>query len=133
MNDQAFHTLEFDQLRALLRRGAQTSMGRTRVDALVPLDALVDLQKALAASAECVQLRKRGATWSFSELREPAEAIARLRVEGTSLEPVTILEVARLCEQAMSARAAIMAEREESPVLAEIVAGLPRELNSITA
>jgi DNA mismatch repair protein MutS2 len=133
MNDQAFHTLEFDQLRALVRRGAQTSMGRARVDALVPLDALEDLQKALAASAECVQLRKRGATWSFSELREPAEAIARLRVEGTSLEPITILELARLCEQAMSARAAIMAEREESPVLAEIVASLPRELNSITA
>ncbi len=133
MNDQAFHTLEFDQLRALVSRGAQTSMGRTRVDALVPLDALEDLQKALAASAECVQLRKRGATWSFSELKDPAEAIARLRVEGTSLEPVTILELARLCEQAMSARAAILAEREESPVLAEIVAPIPRELNSITA
>jgi DNA mismatch repair protein MutS2 len=133
MNDQAFDTLEFDQLRALVRRGAQTSMGRARVDALVPIDALEELQKALAASAECVQLRKRGATWSFSELREPAEAIARLRVEGASLEPITILELARLCEQAMSARAAIMAEREESPVLAEIVASLPRELNSITA
>ena len=133
MNDQAFHTLEFDQLRALVRRGAQTSMGRARVDALVPLNSLKDLQTVLAASAECVQLRKRGATWSFSELREPAEAIARLRVEGTSLEPTTILELARLCEQVMSARAAIMAEREESPVLAEIVASLPRELNSITA
>lgn len=133
MNDQAFHTLEFDQLRALVLRGAQTSMGRARVDALVPLDALEEVQKALAASAECVQLRKRGATWSFSELKEPAEAIARLRVEGASLEPITILELARLCEQAMSARAAIMAEREQSPVLAEIVASLPRELNSITA
>lgn len=133
MNEQAFHTLEFDQLRALVRRDAQTSMGRARVDALVPADSLENLQKALAASGECVQLRKRGATWSFSELREPAEAIARLRVEGTSLEPITILELARLCEQVMSARAAIMAEREESPVLAEIVANLPRELNSITA
>ncbi|MDQ3666200.1 MAG: Smr/MutS family protein [Acidobacteriota bacterium] len=133
MNDQAFHILEFDELRALVRRGAQTSMGRVRLDALVPLEALEELQKALAASAECVQLRKRGATWSFSELRDPAEAIGRLRVEGASLESITILEVARLCEQAMSARAAIMAEREESPVLAEIVASLPRELNSITA
>ncbi|HYN26382.1 MAG TPA: hypothetical protein VES69_15270, partial [Pyrinomonadaceae bacterium] len=93
MNDQAFHTLEFDQLRALVRRGAQTSMGCARVDALVPLDTSEELQKALAAAAECVQLRKRGATWSFCELREPAEAIARLRVEGASLEPLTILEL----------------------------------------
>jgi DNA mismatch repair protein MutS2 len=133
MNDQAFHTLEFDQLRALVRRLAQTSMGRRRVEDLRPLDSLEDLQRALTATAECVQLRKRGATWSFSELREPAEAIARLRVEGTSLEPITILELARLCEQVMSARAAIMAERDESPVLVEIVASLPRELNSVTA
>ncbi len=133
MNDQAFHILEFDQLRALVRRGAQTSMGRARVDALAPLDSMEELQKALAASAECVQLRKRGVTWSFSELREPAGALARLRVEGASLESITILELARLCEQAMSARAAIMAEREKSPVLADIVASLPRELNSITA
>ncbi len=133
MNDQSFHILEFDQLRALVRRGAQTPMGRARVDALVPLDELNELQKALAAAAGCVQLRKRGATSSFSELKEPAEAIARLRVEGTSLEPVTMLELARLCEQAMSARSAIMVEREASPVLSEIVAGLPRELNSITA
>ncbi len=133
MNDQAFQTLEFDQLRALIRRGAQTSMGRAQVDALAPLGSLEDLQKALAASAECVQLRKRGATWSFSELMDPTEAIARLRVQGTSLEPITILELARLCEQVMSARAAVMAEKEESPVLAEVVAGLPRELNSISA
>jgi DNA mismatch repair protein MutS2 len=133
MNDQAFHTLEFDQLRALVRRGAQTSIGRERVDALVPIDALEELEKTLAASAECVQLRKRGATWSFSELRDPTEAISRLRVEGAALEPITILELARLCEQVMSARAAIMAEHEESPVLAEIVTSLPRQLNSITA
>ncbi|CAN5431524.1 endonuclease MutS2 [soil metagenome] len=133
MHDQAFHTLEFDELRALVRRGAQTSMGRAGVDTLVPLDDLETLQRALAASAECVQLRKRGATWSFRELKDPAKAIARLRVDGASLESLTILELARLCEQAMSARAAILAEREESPVLAEIVATLPRELNSISA
>jgi len=133
MNAQSFHILEFDQLRELVRRGAQTAMGRTRVDALGPIETLVELPKALAASSECVQLRKRGATWSFSELKEPAEAIARLRVEGTTLEPITILELARLCEQVMSARGAIIAEREESPVLTEIVANLPRELNSVVA
>jgi DNA mismatch repair protein MutS2 len=133
MNEQAFHTLEFHQLRTLVRRGAQTSMGRARIDTLVPLDAVEKLQKALAAAAECVQLRKRGATWSFSELKDPDEAMARLRVEGTSLEAITILELAKLCEQVMSARAAIMAEREQAPVLSELVASLPRELNSINA
>jgi DNA mismatch repair protein MutS2 len=133
MNDQAFQILEYDQLRDLLRRGAQTPMGRERIDELVPLDDLVKLRTALAAVAECGQLKKRGVSWSFSELSDPAEAIARLRVEGTALDPATILELSRLCSQALSARASIIAERDESPVLSEIVGGLPRELNSLVA
>jgi DNA mismatch repair protein MutS2 len=133
MNDQAFQILEYDQLRDLLRRGAQTPMGRERIDDLAPLDDLAKLRTALAAVAECEQLKKRGVSWSFSELSDPAEAIARLRVEGTALDPATILELSRLCSQALSARASIIAERDESPVLSEIVGGLPRELNSLVA
>lgn len=133
MNDQAFQTLEYDQLRNLLRRGAQTVMGRERIDGLEPFDALESLRTALAAVAECVQLRKRGVSWSFSELSDPTEAIARLRVAGTSLDPGTILELSRLCSQALSARASIIAERDECPVLSDVVGGLPRELNSLVA
>lgn len=108
-------------------------MGRARVHLLAPLDDPTQLREALAAVAECVRLRKRGGTWSFSEISDPVEAIARLRVQGTTLEPTAILQLARLCDQAMSARAAILAERETSPVLSEIVAGLPRELNSLAS
>jgi DNA mismatch repair protein MutS2 len=133
MDDQAFSILEYEQLRALLRLSAQTPMGRARVDALVPLDDLSALRKALAETAECVQLRKRGVAWSFNDIADPSEAIGRLRVEGTALEPGAILGLARLCEQAMSARASILAESELSPVLAQKVAGLPRELNSLAA
>lgn len=133
MNDQAFNILEYDQLRNLLHRGAQTSMGRERIVALVPLDDLTMLRSALEAVAECVQLRKRGVSWSFSELSDPGEAIARLRVEGTALDASTILELSRLCSQALSARASIIAERDECPVLSEVVGGLPRELNSLVA
>ena len=133
MNDQAFNILEYDQLRNLLRRGAQTSMGRERIVALVPLDDLTMLRSALEAVAECVQLRKRGVSWSFSELSDPGEAIARLRVAGTALDASTILELSRLCSQALSARASIIAERDECPVLSEVVGGLPRELNSLVA
>ncbi|MGA9995051.1 MAG: endonuclease MutS2 [Pyrinomonadaceae bacterium] len=133
MNDQAFRTLEYDGLRSLVRRGAQTPMGRARVDALRPLDDLEELRKALRAVAECVELRVRGASWSFSELSDPAEALARLRIEGATLEPLAMLELARLCEQALDARSAIMAERESSPVLWEMVERLPRELHSLVA
>ncbi len=133
MNDQAFHTLEFDQLRALIRGGSQTTMGSTRVDKLGPLDELVEVRDSLTAVSECVQLRKRGVSWSFSGFGEPTEALSRVRVAGTSLAPASILELARLCEQVMGARASILAERETSPMLSEVVAGLPRELSSLAA
>jgi DNA mismatch repair protein MutS2 len=38
-----------------------------------------------------------------------------------------------LCEQALSARAAILAERENAPVLWQLVEDLPRDLNSLVA
>jgi DNA mismatch repair protein MutS2 len=133
MNNQAFGTLEYDQLRTLVRRGAQTPMGRARLDALAPLDNLESLRRALRATAECVELRQRGASWSFSELADPSDALARLHIEGATLEPLAILELARLCEQSLSARASILAERERAPVLWEAVEALPRELHSLAA
>jgi DNA mismatch repair protein MutS2 len=133
LNKQAFTTLEYQQLLELIKRNAQTEAGQRRVDALAPFADATDLRRALAAVAECVTLRSRGVRWLFSGLTDPGEAIARLRVEGASLDPLAILQTARLCDQAMSARAAILAERENAPVLWQLVENLPRDLNTLVA
>ena len=133
MNEQAFTTLEYQGLRASLSRGAQTEMGRARVNALVPFNDLEELRRALLALSECIELRRRGVSWYFTELTDPRGALSLLRIEGATLEPLTILELGRLCEQAQNARAAIMAERESAPTLWQMVEALPRELNSLAA
>src|SRR5918993_311864 len=133
MNDQAFGTLEYEGARALVRRYAQTPVGRARAEALEPLASVEEVRRALRAVSECVELRARGARWSFSELDDPSEALARLRIEGTILEPLVLLELARLCEQASDARAAVSAERESAPVLWEVVEALPRTLPGLAA
>jgi DNA mismatch repair protein MutS2 len=133
MHDQAFTILEYPELLALIRGGAQTPMGRARVDTLRPLTTVAELNKELAAVEECVELRKRGGAWTFNELGDPGEKLALLRVEGTTLEPTAILEVRSLCDQAMSARASILAERETSPVLWAFVGSLPVELSRLSA
>jgi DNA mismatch repair protein MutS2 len=133
MNDQAFATLEYEGARALVRRYAQTPMGRERAEALAPLASIEEVRRALRAVSECVELRARGARWSFSETADPAGAIARLRIEGTILEPLVLLELARLCEQAADARAAVAAEREAAPMLWEVVEELPRTLPGLAA
>jgi DNA mismatch repair protein MutS2 len=133
LNKQAFTTLEYQQLLELIKRNAQTEAGQRRVETLTPFADASSLQRALAAVAECVTLRSRGVRWVFSGLADPGEAIARLRVEGASLDPHAILQTARLCDQAMSARAAILAERENAPVLWQLVEDLPRDLNTLVA
>jgi DNA mismatch repair protein MutS2 len=133
MHDQAFATLEYDSLRALLKRGAQTPMGRARADELAPFNDQLSLRRALQAVGEGLELQRRGAAWSFSELSDPTQSLARLQVEGATLEPLALLELARICEQALAARASILSERDACPALWEIVSALPRELHSIAA
>src|SRR5687768_163127 len=133
MNDQAFGTLEYKQLLDLIKRNAQTEAGKRRVETLAPLIDRNALRLELTALAECVMLRNRGARWSFSEISDPAETIARLHVEGAPLDTLALLQMARLSEQAMAARAAIFDERENAPALWSFVETLPRDLNTLIA
>ena len=116
MNKQAFTTLEYQHLLELIKRYAQTEAGQRRVETLAPLEDVSELRRELAVLAECVTLRTRGVKWWFNGLTDLSEAIGRLRVEGASLDPLAILQTAKLCDQAMSARSAILAEREKAPV-----------------
>jgi DNA mismatch repair protein MutS2 len=133
MHEQAFTILEYPELRALIRRGAQTPMGQARVDALQPLSSVTEVQKDLEAVDECVNLRKRGGAWTFSGLGDPSEKLSLLRVEGATLEPTALLEIRTLCDQTMSARASILAERDAAPVLWSLVGSLPVELSRLSA
>ena len=131
MNNQAFGILEFDLLRAFLRRGARTDTGRARFDSLAPFDDAGELKRALSLVAEYVELRRRGARFSFDGIADSSDSISRLRIEGTALDPLAILDLARLCDRAMDARTVILAEREACPTLFEVVAALTPELNKL--
>jgi len=132
MNSQAFAILEFDQLRKLVRRHAQTEMGRARVDSLVPFDQFAGLSHALAQTAEAIELRSRGVRFSFADVTETSESIARLKIEGTALEPLALLDLVVLSNAALDARSAILAERENCPQLFEIVSGLSSDLKQLS-
>ncbi len=133
MNDQAFGTLEYQQLLDLINRNAQTEAGKRRVKTLAPLTDPRALRLELTKLFECVMLRNRGVRWSFNEISDPAETIARLHVEGAPLDTLALLQMARLCEQAMSARAEIFDERENATSLWRLVETLPRDLNTLIA
>jgi DNA mismatch repair protein MutS2 len=133
MHEQAFKILEYDDLRALIRRGAHTPMGAARVNELRPLESVATLKHELEAVAETVNLRNRGGSWTFSELDDPSEKLALLRVENAVLDPAAMLELKSLSDQAMSARASILAERDSSPALWSLVEKLPVDLSRMSA
>ncbi len=86
MNDQAFGTLEYEGARSLVRRYAQTAMGRERAEGLAPLASVEEVRRALRAVTECVEMRARGARWSFSELNDPAEQLERFEEQARQRE-----------------------------------------------
>jgi len=131
VNPQAFSILEFNSLRALVRRGAQTEMARARVDALEPLEDLDALHRTLREVSEALKLRRRGAKLTFEAIEDPAESIARLKIQGAALEPLAILDLAGLCTAAIDARDAVLAERENCPSLFAIVSALPAQLKKL--
>jgi DNA mismatch repair protein MutS2 len=133
MNPQAFKTLEFDPLRALVRQRAQTDLARMRIAQIFPLDDFAELQRELHRLSEMIELRQRGARLSFDGVADPTDSIAHLRIAGTALDPLAMLDLARLIERALDARAAIQSERENCPALFEIVAQLANDLKKLVA
>src|SRR5687768_17893243 len=101
-------TLEFPRLLDLIARNAQTPMGAARLGRLHPFSHRPELERALAAIAETITLsEEKKVTWSFSGLQDPADAVAILKIRNATLEPGLLLEIARVCNQAIFARSSI--------------------------
>lgn len=126
---QSLTTLEYEKLLALVIRYAQTPMGKKRVEDLSPHTNRTELEKDLTALRETIFLNEeKQVSWSFSQLFDPADAIAILKIRGATLEPMTLLELVRLVNQALFARSAIQPEKEFAPTLWQTVENLPPQL-----
>lgn len=132
MNTQSFTALEYDNLRSLVRRYAQTPMGARALENLQPITDRDELQRNLLAVDENVALRERGAGYSFADVANPTESLNVLRIENATLEPLSMLELANLIEQALSARLIVLSEKDSAPVLTQIVELVPRELQRVS-
>jgi len=125
--------LEFTRLLDLVSRNAQTPMGRARVEALRPFDSRKRLDRDLAAISETIALNEeKQISWSFSGLEDPTGAVSVLKIKNSTLEPLVLLEIARVCNQALFARSTLQAEKEFAPILWQTVEYLPPSLLAAT-
>jgi DNA mismatch repair protein MutS2 len=134
MNDTTFHALEYGAIRDLVARFAQTPLGRAQIQRTVPSVSRRELERDLGRIEEVVRLNEeKQVTWSFSGLEDPADVLAILRIRNSVLEPHRMLEVARVCNQALFARSAVSPERGFAPGVWEIVEPIPTALLQTTA
>lgn len=130
----SLNTLEYNKLLTLIARYAQTPMGRHLLEDLQPLTSRLRLENDLQAISETIKLNEeKQVSWNFSEIFEPFEAIAILKIKNATLEPTVLLELTRLCNQALFARSVISPEKEFVPNLWKIVEDLPKTLFEVIA
>jgi DNA mismatch repair protein MutS2 len=129
MNNFSLATLEYEKLLALVAHHAQTPMGEARFADLRPLTSRLELEKELKAISETIFLNEeKQVSWSFSGLEDPSDAVAILRIKGATLDPLLMLEVVRVCNQALFARSAVQPEKESAPTLWQTVENIPPTL-----
>jgi len=122
-------TLEFGRLLELVARNAQTPMGYERLLDLSPFTDRHGLERALQAIKETIALtEEKQLSWSFSGLADPSDAVAILKIQNASLEPNLLLEISRVCNQALFARSSIQPEKEFAPRLWQFVESIPPTL-----
>jgi DNA mismatch repair protein MutS2 len=121
--------LEFEALRALLGRYVRSALGRGELGCVAPSNDRDSIETALAEAAEGIeylraaaqpQAASRGAAIriSFTDIADPVEAVARLRIEGATLEAQEIYELTRLLDLAAEARGVLIAVGHRFPRLA---------------
>jgi len=133
--------LEFESLRQLLGRYVRSSLGRDELAKVEPHSDRAGLESALADVDEAVsylralsqpQAATRGAAIRvrFDSIPDVTKSLVLLRIEGTGLEALQILEMTRLLEQAGEIKSVLNVAAGKFPRLSARAAAIidPRPL-----
>ena len=119
MNLWSLDLLEYESLRALLRREVHSPMGRERLDALVPHTDRAELEASLADAEEAIRYVRYGeAPIRFTNLPDPTVTLQKLRIEGAILDATEIYALINLLDRARDLRTAVMDAAHSYPRLA---------------
>lgn len=121
--------LEFESLRALVGRYVASALGKRELAAVSPSTSRAALEAVLAETAEAIgyqraatqpQTASRGSAIRvrFTGVPDSGPAVAKLRIEGSALEPREIYDLVKLLDLAGEARSVITATGERFPLLA---------------
>jgi DNA mismatch repair protein MutS2 len=134
MDERTLETLEFRMLIEMAARHVQTPPGRLRMQSLRPSACRPDILRDLDLTRECVSFLDAHGRFGLGGIDDAAPLLAKLRVEGTTLEPRQILSLERLLLAAGELKRQIQgaADARQYPHLQRIASGIP-DLRSLLA
>jgi DNA mismatch repair protein MutS2 len=120
--------LEFERLRELLGRYVSSAAGAQELARIEPDLSREAAERALADASEAIEYLRaaarpqqaaRGAAvrLRFGSLPDAAMPVAKLRIEGSSLDPLEILAVSELLDRASDMRSVLLAVADRFPKL----------------
>jgi DNA mismatch repair protein MutS2 len=124
LNSNTFRTLEFETIRRALSELAGSAQGQGRIAALQPATDPAAVREALARTSEAAALLRRLGAQPYHDLPEIGESLGTARVEGQSLEPAELADVASFIEGGREIARAVAAAAETAPSLARLAGGL---------
>lgn len=132
MNARSLDLLEYESLRALISRYTGSEPGRRLLAAVEPVSGRAALEAALRETREAVSYLEEAAAprsrsssaappaaVKFDNLPDVEASVARLRIEGASLEGPEIAALIGFLERAMEIRSALAPLGGRFPLLAE--------------
>src|SRR5438045_8460372 len=119
VNEKALRELGWPRLCAELGARARTPMGRERCLALLPLDEADAARRRLTLIEESRALRRFERELPLADAVDVRPALGRASREGT-LEPLDLLQVARLIRAAEGARRFCFSQADRAPLHFEL-------------
>ena len=107
--------LEYDELKRLVGRYVAGPLGRAELDRLQPTGDREFLERTLAEVAEAIAFVRENGRLPLSGRVDSSESIARLRIEGATLEPTEIADLIRFLDRADEVRGLLA--NEQFPLL----------------
>jgi len=125
MEDSSLLLLEFDKLRELLKRFAQTAAGRAAIGRLVPLISPEDTRTRLQQTEQMMTYLAEGGSVPLRGLRDVVRHYERLHEQGRPLESSDIAELMDLLRTAHEVRALFLESQSSSiAALSRLASGI---------
>lgn len=127
MDERTFEALGLKELVELAARHTQTAPGRARMLSLMPSITPAEIRTELEITSECVAYLAGRGRFGLSGIQDLDPILARIHIEGTSLEPREILAIERLLFVGKEVKEQIKAASPDGcfPHLSSLISSIP--------